>query len=194
MSSIIEKYWQRVFKEYQVAERKFVIPSFPDPLISADFEKQNLVADHAEGISFRLGVSETTTFKPPSQYELTSLADAASTRWYENLMQQGFSNDSAFLRQLTSFLLTTNATYLNINSGREPFAMANLAIANDIALIFNGVVVNSKRGQGHAGELYRIALYEAQKHGAKKLFFWTKHAGLTRYSDESAFYNIKTTV
>lgn len=194
MTSIIERYWQHVFKDYQVGPRKFEIESFPDPLMSADFESQNLVAKQAQGVSFRLGVSQTSASKIQTHYGLMSLAHAAKTGWYEDLLMEGFPNETAFLTKLTDFLITTNATYLNINLGENPFAMTNIAVAGDIALIFNGVVASSKRGQGLAGVLHHIANYEAYKHGAKELFFWTKHEGLLRYSERSAFYNIKTTV
>lgn len=194
MNSIVEKYWQHVFKDYQVGPRKFEIESFPDPLMSADFESQNLVAKQAQGMSFRLGVSQTSNLKPKFAYQVIPLAHAAKLSWYEDLLMEGFPNESAFLTRLTDFLITTNATYLNIKLGERPYAMTNLAIANDIALIFNGVVASSMRGQGVAGILHHTASFEAYRHGAKKMFFWTKHEGLLRYSESTAYYNIKTTV
>ena len=195
MTSIIERYWQRVFFDYQVAPRKFVIPEFPDPMISADFEKQNLIEDKARHKSFRLGVSQTRLDHPGIEYKNISLASAAKSDYYNSLMLEGFPHDYVYLKKLTAFLLTTRSHYFNLTLGdAPPYAMVNLAISEDIALIFNGVVTRSKHKQGLAGRLVDIARYEAHLHGAKEIFFWTRYDGLLRYSEYSAFNNIKTNV
>src|SRR5690606_1899968 len=153
--------------------------------MSTDFETQNLISQHPSNQSFRLGVSQTSDQKPSIDYQVDSLAHASKYAWYEDLLKEGFPSDYQFLAKLTEFLLTTNATYLNICSGDKPFAMTNLAIANDIALIFNGVVSLPLRSKGIAGSLFKTALYEAHLRGAKELLFWTKHEGLLRYSESS---------
>lgn len=159
--------------------------------MSPDFEAQNFVAERPQGMSFRLGISRTTGQAPTADYQIHPLADAAKRDWYQDLLAEGFPCDKAFLCKLTEFLPKTNALYLNISLGGRPYAMTNLAVAGGMALILNGVVSSSMRGQGLAGILHKIASYEAYLHGSKELFFWTKHEGLLRYSENSAFYNIK---
>lgn len=200
MSSVVETYWQRTFADYQVSARSFFIPDYPNPIMSADFGRTNFIEStpcETSKMTFRLGVLDIT---PESQceqrYTTRPLSQGIGLDHYQDLLEKCFTNQAVFLMNLSHFLITTKAQYLNLTleNNNEVVAMTNLAISGDIALLFNGCVDPRYQKQGFAYRLIRSATSEALQYGAKQVFFWTTHEALLRYANRHYYYNIKTVV
>lgn len=156
-------YWKDVFRDFEVTDKKFTIPDFPEPMMSIDFNKP------IEGIFIR-------TFTRP-EIGVETLSEAIGKEEFWDFMTENYPQALPFLEKLLPFLVQRNAThhhyYMRVNG--VLVASQLVGESGDISFFFNGVVHRDFRRKGLLREIIHFAKHRMQ---TPKAFFWTTHEWL----------------
>lgn len=187
---MIEKYWGQMFKTFQVTERSYLIPGFPEKLISADFEKNNLLGDLGSQVaaqSFKLCLFPPVTQKiGMAKVEKLNVAVTRNEFWdYQKLCNLP---NYSFMMRFLKFLVEERKEYYHFYFQEQHQIIASvLAGCTPTSVCLLNLSVDPKmRNRGISHELVKCV----QEHFSRPCFYWTKHPWFTLGANEVLDYHL----
>lgn len=175
---MIETYWNEVFGQFKQDSGKFNIPGLPEPLMSAHFGVQNIIAEPTSQGSFTLCQFGPATHphEPSVKCESLSLALDNSLFWeFQERLNPGALE---FIKRLLPFLVTLKTPHYHFFIESEGRICATVIVGESDCgcFLFNLVVDEKMRGAGLGRSMFKAIQTEFS---TKSTFYWTRHPWFT---------------
>jgi hypothetical protein len=184
---MIEAYWDEMFGEFKTESEAFVIPDFPEALMSPHFGVKNIVGGIPSPI--KLCYFDAIGALKPSTVQSESLENAVDNSSLWAFIEENNPEAFPFIKRLLPFLLSTSKRYHHFYFSDEKgiAASAIVGVSSESAFIFNVIVRVDLRKKG----LFNGLVREIQFAFAEiSTFYWTLHPWLTKGSTHVVDYHI----
>lgn len=183
---MIEKYWNEMFAKFKTESGKFVIPDFPEPIMSAHFGVKNKIdvnnkSDPFEVVQFNYKLCtfdpldmKDTILQEKLNIKMEPLMSAIAKDSFWELQKQSYPDSFDFIKRLLPFLSRhSNEHYHFFMDDHNSNLLVSLivGVSPSACLIFNGMTVIDSRGKG----LMKDLIFQTRTYFSdKSIFYWTK--------------------
>lgn len=186
-----EAYWNEMFGEFKVDDRRFRIPGLEEPLMSPDFEKRNLIGNFPGNVSKRYILCEYGRPKETQRGKVQArhLKDEVHSEKFWEYQLRHNRDSFEFLQRLLFFLVAHKKPHFHFYIEREGEVVASTiaGVCQESAFFFNLSVRNDLRQNGLAKNLL---LGARSMLSDRETFYWTSHPWLTLNADRIKGYCI----
>lgn len=189
---MIESYWNEMFQEFKVSEKQFVLPGFPEPLMSPHFGVTNQISESplADHLIFKLCLFEPRLFDIDTMVKVEDLKLTLFNAKFWDFIHRHHHKSYPFMKKLIPFLIKHEKPHRHFYIEKNNHIIASCLVGETGQSLFgfNAAVAQGLRENG----LSQILMKSIQGfYFPRPFFYWTKLMWLTNGADRVLYYCIK---